>query len=264
MSDNIRVLEYILDIGADFDSGADDRSKLIHSGNSALPVNAINDMVVDRDGTVWVGTTAGLVSFNCFGFEADCRGNQEIVEQNGIAGKLLGDENVKAIAVDGGNRKWFGTNNGIFVQSADARTQVAVFTEDNSPLFDNSIIDIAIDKEDGEVFIATNKGIQSFRGEATEGGTFHSSKVFAFPNPVRPEYNGPIAIKGLAENANVKITDMQGLLVFETRSIGGQAIWDGNDFSGQRAASGVYLVFSAADNNITNPDASITKIMLIN
>jgi len=186
------------------------------------------------------------------------------VEANGIAGELLGNENIKTIAVDGGNRKWFGTNNGVFVQSSDGESQIHVFHAKNSPLFDNQIIDIGIDHAEGEVFIATNKGILSYKGEATEGGRLHSNNILVFPNPVRPEYQGPIAIRGLAENALVKITDINGFLVFETRAIGGQALWDGNDLNGKRASTGVYLVFSTATPDFLEPDSSVTKIMFIN
>lgn len=256
----------VFDTGEDLLSTADDRYRLFNSNNSGLTVNSINDLGADRDGGVWVGTTEGVVFFNCgdFPLEANCLGNRPIVDQNGIPGELLGEENIKAIAIDGANQKWFGTNNGVFVQSSDIENQIYSFNIKNSALFDNGIIDIAIDELDGEVFIATNKGVQSFRGEAVEGGLFHQRDIQVFPNPVRPTYNGPIAIKGLAENANVKITDISGLLVYETRAQGGQAIWYGNDLRGRRVASGVYLVFSAASQNLFDPDAAITKIMLIN
>ncbi|MDH3650198.1 MAG: hypothetical protein OEQ53_10975 [Saprospiraceae bacterium] len=255
----------VFDSGESLENTEEDRFAIFNSNNSEVTVNAINDITVDLAGEVWVGTTAGPVKFTCgnFVFDGTCNGLRPIVVENGIAGELLGEENVQSIAVDGGNRKWFGTNNGIFVQSPDIETQIDRFTTGNCPLFDNGIIDIAVDQIDGEVFIATNRGILSVRGEATEGGKFHQTKVYAFPNPVRPEYSGPIAIKGLAENANVKITDIQGNIVYETVAIGGQAIWNGKDFEGRKPASGVYLVFSTAVENLINPDAAVAKIMFI-
>jgi sugar lactone lactonase YvrE len=255
----------LFDPGGTLDNSTDDRYRLFNSNNSALTVNDITAIETDEDGAVWVGTTSGPVLFDCgsFAFDQNCQGIRLIVEERGIAGELLGEENIRAIAIDGGNRKWFGTNNGVFVQSADAETQVAHFDQKNSPLFDNGIVDIAIDALDGEVFIATNKGIISVRGEATVGNRFHNSNISVFPNPVRPQYDGPIAIKGLAQNANVKITDIQGKLVFETRAIGGQAIWYGEDLEGRKINSGVYLVFSTALENFSNPDGAITKIMFI-
>lgn len=261
-----RVGLLLLDTGDDLMDSNDDRMHIYNTNNSNLTSNTINAIAVDKNGQVWVGTNDGPVLFDCQGFAFDdiCIGTRKRVEENGIVGELLGEENVMAIAIDGGNRKWFGTTNGVFVQSADAETQVAAFHKNNSPLFDNGVVDIAIDEVDGEVFIATNKGILSYRGEATGAGKFHSNNVTAFPNPVRPDYSGPIAIRGLAENANVKITDVQGSIVYETRAIGGQAIWYGEDFSGSRAASGVYLVFSTAVENFNNPDAAVAKIMLVN
>ncbi len=257
----------VFDTGGTLEDRSDDRYKVFNSTNSELTVNVVNAIATDFDGEVWVGTTAGPVKFACgnFVFDSDgsCRGLRPIVVENGIAGELLGEENVRTIAVDGGNRKWFGTNNGVFVQSPDIETQIHRFTARNSPLFDNGIIDIAMDHIDGEVFMATNRGILSVRGEATQGGKFHTAEVYAFPNPVRPEYDGPIAIKGLAENANVKITDIQGQIVYETVATGGQAIWNGRDFSGRKPASGVYLVFSTAVENLFDPDVALAKIIFI-
>ena len=261
-----RVGLLLLDTGDDLMDPNDDRTHIFNANNSNLTSNTINSIAVDKKGEVWVGTDNGPVQFDCqnFAFDDICIGNRRRVEQNGVVGELLGEENVMAIAIDGGNRKWFGTTNGVFVQSADAETQVAAFNKNNSPLFDNGIVDIAIDDVDGEVFIATNRGILSYRGEATGAGKFHNNTVTTFPNPVRPNYEGPIAIKGLAENANVKITNVQGSIVFETKAVGGQAIWYGEDLSGSRAASGVYLVFSTAIENFANPDAAVAKIMLVN
>lgn len=256
----------VFDSGDDLMSTSDDRYRLINVNNSQLESDIINDLATDQDGTVWVGTAEGLVIFECgeSAFDANCDGERRIVVENDIPGILLGDENIKAVAVDGGNRKWFGTSNGIFVQSPDGEVQVHAFNVRNSPLFDNNIIDIEIDPLYGEVFIATNKGIQSFRGEATQGGRIHQEEVLVFPNPVRPDYRGPIAIRGLAEGATVKITDVQGSLVYETIALGGQAIWYGEDFNGNRASSGVYLIFSSKTNSFTGPDAAVAKVMLVN
>ncbi|MBX2817480.1 MAG: hypothetical protein KTR24_15835 [Saprospiraceae bacterium] len=252
--------------GEDPLSASDDDTRLINSANSELKSNVVHDLATDSNGAVWVGTALGPVLFDC-GSQAlasTCQGIRLTVESNGIPGELLGAENVKAIAVDGGNRKWFGTTNGIFVQNSSGETEVMPpLNADNSPLFDNNIIDIEIDPLDGEVFIASNKGVQSIRGEAIEGGRFHQEQVDIFPNPVRPNYAGPIAIKGLAENANVKITDIQGKIVYEGRAVGGQAIWYGEDLDGTPAASGVYTVFSTAVENIFNPDGAVGKIIMI-
>ena len=104
----------------------------------------------------------------------------------------------------------------------------------------------------------------SVRTDAIDGGKIHSPDVYAWPNPVRPDYTGPIAIRGLARDAVVKITDVRGQILYETRSLGGQAIWNGRDLNGHQASTGVYLVFSSAGSDGFNkPDALVTKILVV-
>jgi len=258
----------VFDDNGTIDNTNDDRMKLITPANSELPTNRVNCIEVDLDGDIWAGTSEGPVIFDCQTtvFDSNDCGRQKRVEQDGIPALLLATENVQSIAVDGGNRKWIGTDNGLFIQSADGGEQIAFFNTDNSPLFDNTIIDIAINQETGEAFIGTNRGVISLRGEAIAGGLINSPNIYAFPNPVRPGYNGPIAIKGLARDANVKITDVGGQLIFETTALGGQAIWDGRDFSGRKASTGVYLVFSTSKTRgfSGNPNTAVAKILFIN
>jgi len=258
----------VFDDNGTIDNINDDRTRLFRASNSALRTSIINCLEVDLDGDVWVGTSEGPVIFECGNgaFDTDiCNGTLRQLEQDGFGANLLVTENIQSIAIDGANRKWIGTNNGLFIQSPDGREQIAFFNKENSPLFDNTIIDIAIDKETGEAFIGTNNGVISLRGEATEGRPVNSPNIYAFPNPVRPEYNGPIAIKGVARDANIKITDVSGQLIFETTALGGQAIWDGKDFSGRRASTGVYLVFSTSQNRgLSSPNTAVAKILFIN
>ena len=248
------------------DDPNDDDFRVLSTSNSQLPINKVRSLAVDLDGDVWVGTDQGVVVFECGSnvFDPNCQGSKRIVEVDGFNAYLLETEIVTSIAVDGANRKWFGTRNGVFVQSASGEEQIAFFDKDNSPLFENTITDIAIDQQTGEVFIGTANGMISLRYDATEGGVVNTKTAYAFPNPVRPDYDGPIAIKGLARDANVKITDINGQRVFETKANGGQAIWDGNDYNGKRASSGVYLVFSTSTQQAENPDAIVTKILFIN
>ena len=255
----------VLDTGASIEDPTDDRQRFFNLSNSEITTAEIHSVAVDQDGDVWVGTSEGPVIFECGSgvFEEECRGTRRKVLQDSIAAFLLSTEVINAIAVDGANQKWFGTKNGIFVQSPDGEEQVANFNEDNSPLFDNNIIDLAYEEENGLMYIATDKGIQSLRTSSTGAKRRHSSNVYAFPNPVRPEYNGPIAIKGLARDANVKITDVNGKLVYETTALGGQAIWDGRDYNGQKANTGVYLVFSSSTDTFDDPDSFVTKILFI-
>ena len=148
-----------------------------------------------------------------------------------------------ALAVDAANRKWVGTRNGVWLISADGEKVLERFTAENSPLLSNEIIRIAIDPKTGEVYFSTFNGICSYRGGATEASE-NPDKVIVFPSPVPPGYNGTIGIRGLPENSIVKIVELNGRLVFQTRSLGGQAVWNGKDYRNQRVSSGVYLVLA--------------------
>jgi len=256
-----------------FDSGdlndnSDDRCRIFNQNNSNLPTNIVNCVTTDLDGDVWVGTGEGIVIFECGSgvFDANCRGTLRVFTEDEFNEYLLANEDIQTIAVDGANRKWIGTRNGIFVLSADGEDELLRFTADNSPLPDDNIIDIAINNDNGEVFIGTENGIVSYRGEATGAGRLFDAEVNVFPNPVAPEYRGPITIKGLARDAVVKITDINGRLVYETEALGGQAIWDGHDYNGRRANSGVYLVFAASNSRTSGfgePGSALARILFI-
>ncbi|MCG8485191.1 MAG: T9SS type A sorting domain-containing protein, partial [Clostridia bacterium] len=183
-----------------------------------------------------------------------------LVEWDGYIQYLLETEVITAITIDAANRKWVGTkSSGVYLLSEDGEKQIHHFTADNSPLLSNEITSIKINA-DGEVFIGTAAGLISFRGEASVPRV-EGSKVYAFPNPVREGYSGSIAIKNLSQNSNVKITDISGNVVFETHSLGGQAIWNGYNFEGKKAGTGVYLVFASNEKGTVN---LVTKILFIN
>ena len=253
----------VYDKGESLPDPNDDRIRLFTSTNSSLPSPLINSIAVDLSGDVWVGTAEGPVVFECDPFDEQCDASIRKVVEDNIAALLLETEEVISIEVDGADQKWFGTKNGIFVQSSDATNKVAKYDIDNSPLFSNTILDMDYDPMEGRMYISTNNGIQSVRTESTGAKLTHDRKVFAFPNPVQPNYDGPIAIKGLGRNSNVKITDLSGKLVYETTALGGQAIWDGRDYNGRKAASGVYLVFSSSKVSFDRSDDFVTKIMLL-
>ena len=243
----------------------DDAQRSINLNNSEIESNLVYCLAKDRSGAVWVGTGQGAVVFECgrSAVEDDCEGNRRKVLQDSIVAFLLESEEVLAIEVDGADRKWFGTRNGIFVQSPDGEEQIAQFDSDNSPLFDNTIRALAFEPDDGVMYISTDKGIQSVRTETTGSTRRHKSDVIAFPNPVRPDYNGPIAIKGLATDAEVRITDIAGRLVHKTEALGGQAIWDGHNLHGEKVPGGVYLVFSSSSDVLLDVDSHVTKILVV-
>ena len=167
---------------------------------------------------------------------------------------LLRDEFVTAVAIDPGNRKWIGTRtNGIWLFSETGEEQVFHFTADNSPLLSDNITAIKVHPGSGEVFIGTDKGLVSFRSDATQGTSRHEN-VEIYPNPVRPGFNRDVVINGLVNNALVKITDVSGKLVREIRAQGSTALWNSRDYNGQRVKTGVYLVFS------TNRDGTETFV----
>ncbi len=190
-----------------------------------------------------------------------------IVEQDGFLDYLLATEEILSIAVDGGNRKWIGTKNGLFILSADGRKTVGRYNTLNSPLPGNSVQTIAIDARTGKAYIGTENGLIVLQSEALEAKIFHvGKKIEIYPNPVSPSYDGPVAIRGLARDAIVKISDINGNLVFETKAIGGQALWYGKDFQNNYVKSGVYLVFSTSNPGLigfSNPDTAVGKIVWI-
>jgi len=228
-------------------------------GQGDLPSNIINDFTIDQDGQIWLATSEGIAFFgNPFNILS-----QGVVDVNIpiFENRLLfSGQEITAIAIDGGNRKWIGTNEGIWLFSETGDEMVFHFTEENSPLLSNNIVDIAVEDVSGEVFIATDKGILSFRGTATTAGPVHEN-VKVFPNPIPANFNGLVGISGLANNVIVKITDISGQLVKEMRSHGGTATWNVRDYQGKRAQTGVYLIFSSTPDG---QETFIGKLAVIN
>ncbi len=242
-------------------SGVQLKALTTQSGKGNLPDLFVRSLAKDKDGAIWIGTNQGVAVvynpgnvFNGGNYDAQ----KVILVQDGYAQYLLETENVTAVAIDPANRKWFGTaNGGVFNMSADGTKQLFNFNVDNSPLPSNSITDIAIDEMSGEVFIGTDKGLLSYQGDATTGDD-HCKGFIVFPNPVQHDYNGPIAIRGTVNNADVKITDIAGNLVYHTKANGGLATWNGKNYSGERAQTGVYIIY------VSNEDGTqtcLTKLL---
>jgi hypothetical protein len=237
--------------GLDVLNGNDDSYKVLtkDKGNGEMPSNQVNCITKDKKGEMWVGTNNGLCIFSNpdLIFESNNRSfdARQIVIRTGLVNSnFLGGENITAIKVDGANRKWIGTGNGVWLVAPDGYTVLQNFTTKNSPLLDNNILAIGINDNNGEVFFGTSKGIVSYMSDATEADKSFKG-VEIYPNPVRPNFDGEVSIKGLAENVNVKITDAAGNLVAEATSNGGFATWNGRNFAGNRVATGVYIVFAA-------------------
>ncbi len=257
---------FVLNPGSSIENISDDLYQKFRprdsNGNTFL--NEITSLAFDRDGYLWLGTNQGvLVSYNpqrVFQGETFFQKIKIPDVVPGLAVYLLETEEISCIDVDGGNRKWFGTSkSGVFLFSADGTKQIHHFNTSNSPLPSNTILSIKVHPVSGEVFIATEKGLISFRGESNQPSA-NFDNVYAFPNPVRPSYSGVVTITGLMDNSVVKITDVAGNLVYETRSNGGMATWDGKTKSGKRVATGVYLVFCS---DSSGKQAAVTKILFI-
>ena len=248
------------------DTPSDDMSKVLNNnaGSGGLPGNITYSFAEDKNGQIWVGTEAGVGVFyspeDLFTSNpSDCQ--RPLVQQGLYVQYLLESEQVNAIAVDGNNQKWMGTDRGgAYLFSADGTKQILHFTAEDSPLLSDRVNAIAINPVTGEVYFGTDKGVISYKGSATEGGESFSN-VYAYPNPVKEGYDGYIAVRGLISNAQVRITDASGHLVYTTKAEGGQAVWDGHTMDGKKVHTGVYLVFAS---NETGSEKIVTKILVIN
>jgi len=248
------------------DNPNDDLSKKLNNtaGSGNIPGNSVFSMAEDKNGEVWVGTESGVGVFyspdDLFSAHpSDCQ--RPLVQQGQYVQYLLENEQVNAIAVDGANRKWMGTDRGgAYLFSADGTKEVYHFTAENSPLLSDRVSTIAINQLTGEVYFGTDKGVISFKSTATEGGDAFGN-VYAYPNPVPEGYQGYIAVKGLISNAQIRITDISGRLVYTGKAEGGQAVWNGCTMDGKKVHTGVYMVFASNENG---SEKVVTKILVIN
>ena len=263
---------YSLDDNGTLDYTGDDKTaaftRVFDQDNKELRFDAsplLRSIAQDKNGVIWIGTTKGLFLINDPSkmFDNSFRIYRIKIPRNdgtGLADYLLDTEEIKAIAVDGANRKWIGTvSSGIYLVSENGLEIIHHFTTENSPLLSNAIQSIAINEKTGEVFIGTGNGLISYQSDAIEGGNVFEN-VRAYPNPVRPEYTGLITITGLIADTQIRITDINGNLIYETQSNGGVATWDGHSSSGNKVASGVYFAHCiSADGK----QKHIAKILII-
>jgi hypothetical protein len=235
-----------------------------NKGSGNLPSAEVTALAIDKDGELWIGSEEGLAIMynptNIFKGGEETDAQRIIIDDGKDVGYLLGTEVINDIAIDGANRKWIVTNNGAWLIEEDGSKVLRHFTTSNSPLLSNTVKSVGINGKTGEVFFGTEKGIISYRSDATEGSDKHG-KVTVFPNPVRETYSGPITINGLPENATVKITDVAGRMVYEMIAEGGTAVWHGRGFNGKRPSTGIYLIFTAND---VDEDALVSKLLIVN
>jgi ligand-binding sensor domain-containing protein len=188
------------------------------------------------------------------------KANAIIILEDDLAQELLFEQFITDIAVNGSNEKWISTaDSGVFLFSPNGQETIYHFTKDNSPLPSNVVNDVEINAETGEVFFATDKGLVSFQGTATKPAD-NLQEVYVYPNPVRPEFVGTVKIAGLISKANIKITDIEGSLVYETTSEGGTVEWDTTAFGKYKVASGVYMIFISAEDA---SETAVKKVMII-
>ena len=227
----------------------------------------VNSVCEDKEKNIWVGTNIGpfMIQSDEVGQENVTFYQIKVPRNDGTiyADYLLNNVYINHIAIDGGNRKWFATNGaGVFLIGADNITQISNFMEDNSYLLSNAINSIAINQKSGKVYFLTDKGLCSYQSDATEPSEeMTEDNVYAYPNPVTPDYTGLITITGLTYDADVKITASNGALIAQGRSNGGMFTWDGNDRQGRRVASGIYFVITATSEG---KSGTVCRIAIIN
>ena len=241
-------------------------SNLIDQDGTTYSWNNICSMAEDNNGAVWVGTTNGVVSLNpSAAFSTGFAVNHIKVPRNDgttLADYLLDGLQVNAIAVDGANRKWLGTDaSGLFLVSSDGSSIIQSFNTSNSPLLSNKVYDIACDPNSNAVYVTTAGGLQEYQSDSAPS-QYDFNDIHAYPNPVRPDYLGEITITGLMENSLVKIADASGNVVRQLKSTGGTATWNGRDDSGERVKSGVYYIMGSSSDSSTGK-GGVCKLLIM-
>jgi len=234
-------------------------------GSGNLPDINVRAVAVDNRNQVWIGTLRGLrVLFNTAGFFQENTNVDAqpiiILDDDGVPQELLFQQSITDIEVDGANNKWIATaSSGVFYVSANGQETLLRFTKENSPLPSNNVLDIAIDPDSGVVYFATGNGLVAYKGTNTAPRD-NLESLRAFPNPVRPHFTGNVTIDGLTTRANVKITDVNGNLVFERVADGGSIQWDTTAFGRYKVSSGVYFIMATTSDGT---ETKIAKVMIV-
>ena len=240
-------------------------SKLLDQDGQYFSWTYIMCLAEDLNGMVWMGTTEGIIMFNpAQAFSGDFRANHIKVPRNdgtGMADYLLDGIQVNGIAVDGANRKWIATQtSGLFLVSADGTQIISKFNTTNSPLASNTVYKVCCDPNSNSVFVTTPQGLYEYFSDSTPAESSYNN-IYAYPNPVRPEYSGNVTITGMMDNSLIKIADSNGYVIRQLKSTGGMATWDCCDQYGERVKTGVYLVLCSQANG--GSEAVVTKIAVI-
>lgn len=213
----------------------------------------INALAIDKFGELIIGTSIGVDVIPDPSNPNSIRNDQYF---------SIRQQTIKCIAVDPINQKWFGTEKGVFVTSSDGSFLLENFTKANSPLPTDNIKSIAIDEQNGIVYVGTDFGVTAISTLFIEPSKDFSN-LYAYPNPVTlsSTSNPIVKIDGLVEDSAIKILDISGKLITQFPSIGGRTtIWDCKDSNGQFVSSGVYIIV-AFDSEIN--EVGHTKIAVL-
>ena len=251
--------------GGTISDPSDDTYRFLNKSIGDLPSNNVTALAVDFDNKIWIGTDLGFaILYNSdaiFDASPGQYSAQRIkLDYEGLVEYMLGYTHITDIEIDGGNRKWMGTSGaGIFLLSSDGTEIIEHFTTENSKLISDNIIDMQFNHTTGELFVITDKGMISYRSDASYEDPEYSN-VIVFPNPARPEFDGLITIQGIKYNSDVKITDIAGNLVYKTTSNGGTAVWNGKNINGEKVKTGIYLIWTASNEGKGRKVGKVTVI----
>jgi ligand-binding sensor domain-containing protein len=241
--------------------------QIVNQDNTKYSPYHINCIAEDKEGNIWIGTDVGpfMIQEDEIGQPTVTFYQVKVPRNDGTnyADYLLNNVDISSMAIDGANRKWFGTNGaGVFLISSDNMEQEENFTTENSNLLYNNISSISINQQSGEVFFLSDNGLCSYQSNAiAPSQEMTKDHISVYPNPVTPDYTGLVTITGLTYDADVKITTATGAIVAEGRSNGGMFNWDCRNKQGKHVASGVYMIITATSDG---RKGTIGKIAVIN
>jgi len=241
--------------------------QIVNQDNTKYSPYHINCIAEDKEGNIWIGTDVGpfMIQQSEIGQPTVTFYQVKVPRNDGTnyADYLLNNVDISSMAIDGANRKWFGTNGaGVFLISSDNMEQEENFTTENSNLLYNNISSISINQQSGEVFFLSDNGLCSYQSNAiAPSQEMTKDHISVYPNPVTPDYTGLVTITGLTYDADVKITTATGAIVAEGRSNGGMFNWDCRNKQGKRVASGVYMIITATSDG---KKGTVGKIAVIN